>query len=122
MEDHIQWLAARSSLDLTNEEGSGRPNRIFPALMCIDFKQWRMNGKLSRFDFEGGVEEYLRVWASFSTGWATKLQLRCGRSKLIPLLIKLKLDESRQGLAFVFLCASRHYKLDVRRIVRVVGK
>lgn len=33
------------------------------------------------------------------------------RSKLIPLLIKLKLDESKQGLAFVFCCASKYYEL-----------
>lgn len=41
------------------------------------------------------------------------------RSKLIPLLIKLKLDASRQGLAFVFLCAGKHYELYIRGCARV---
>lgn len=61
MESHTQRLAARSLLDLANEEGSGSPNRIFPALICIDFKQCGMNGKQPGPDFEGEVEEYL--WA-----------------------------------------------------------
>lgn len=72
VESHTQWLAASSLLDLANEEGSGSPNRIFPALICIDFKQCGMNGKQSGSDFEGEVEEYLWAWAFFSTGWATK--------------------------------------------------
>lgn len=110
VESHTGWLAARTLLDLANEEGSGSPNRIFPALICIDFKQCRMNGKHSESDFEGEVEEYLWVCGVFSTGWAAALLLHCGRSKLIPLLIKLKLDESRQGLAFVFLCAGKLYE------------
>ncbi len=107
MESHTQRLAARSLLDLANEEGSGSPNRIFPALISIDFKQRGMNGKQSGSDVEAEVDEYLWLWA-FSTGSATKLLPHCSRSKLIPLLIKLELDGSRQGLAFVFLCASKH--------------
>lgn len=110
VESHMGWLAARTLLDLANEEGSGSPNRIFPALICIDFKQCGLNGKHSESDFEGEVEEYLWVCGVFSTGWAAALLLHCGRSKLIPLLIKLKLDESRQGLAFVFLCAGKLYE------------
>lgn len=39
VESHTQRLAARSLLDLANEEGSGSPNRIFPVLISIDFKQ-----------------------------------------------------------------------------------
>lgn len=54
-------------LDPANKAGSGSPNRIFPALICIDFKQCGMNGKQSGADFEGEVEEYLWVWG-FSAG------------------------------------------------------
>ena len=62
-ENHTQWLAARSLLDLANEEGSGSPNRILPALICIDFKQCGPNEKQSGSDFEGEAEEYLWVRA-----------------------------------------------------------
>lgn len=55
-------------MDLANEEGSGSPNRIFPALICIKFKQCRMNGKQSVSEFEGEVEEYLWAWASLQAG------------------------------------------------------
>lgn len=49
------------------------------------------------------------VCLGFSASWASEhLHYRC-RSKLIPLLIRPKLDERRQGLAFVFLCAAEHY-------------
>lgn len=65
VESHTQWLAARSLLDLANEEGSGSPNRIFPALICIDFKQCGMNGKQSGSDFECEAEEYLRACLGF---------------------------------------------------------
>lgn len=68
MESHTQWLTARSLLDLANEEGSGSPNRIFPALICIDFKQCGMNGKQSGSDFEGEAEEYLWVSAFLQAG------------------------------------------------------
>lgn len=63
MESHKQWLAAKSLLDLANEEGSGRLNRIIPTLICIEFKQCSMNGKQSGSDFEGEVKEYLWAWA-----------------------------------------------------------
>lgn len=93
-------------LDVANKEGSGSPRVIFPALICIDFKQSGMSGKQSWPDFEEQADEHLRV---FSARWASKLLHYCFRSKLIPLLIRPKLDESRQGLAFVFLCAAEHY-------------
>lgn len=68
MESHTLWLAARTLLDLANKEGSGSPNRILPALICIEFKQCRMNGKQSASDFEGEVEEYLWAWAFLQAG------------------------------------------------------
>lgn len=68
VESHTRWLAARSLLDLANKEGSGSPNRIFPALICIDFKQSGMNGKQSGPDFEEEVDEYLWVWAFLQAG------------------------------------------------------
>jgi len=63
-------------IDLANEEGSGSPNRIFPALICIDFKQCGMNGKQSGSDFEGEVEEYLWAWAFLQTGYHAPTTLR----------------------------------------------
>lgn len=65
MKSHTQWITARSLLDLANEEGSGSPNRIFPALICIDFKQCALNGKQSGSDFEGEVEEYFFIQVDY---------------------------------------------------------
>lgn len=68
-----------------------------------------MNGKQSGPDFEEEVDEYLRGPGLFLQGWATELRAHCSRSKLIPLLIELKLNESGEGLTFVFLSrASKH--------------
>lgn len=68
-----------------------------------------MNGKQSGPDFEEELDEYLRGPGLFLQGWATELRAHCSRSKLIPLLIELKLNESGEGLAFVFLSrASKH--------------
>lgn len=63
-------------IDLANEEGSGSPNRIFPALICLDFKQCGMNGKQSGSDFEGEVEEYLWAWAFLQAGYQAPTTLR----------------------------------------------
>lgn len=63
------------------------------------------------------------VCLGFSASWASEHLHYRGRSKLIPLLIRPKLDVSRQGLAFVLVCAAEHYDeriwMDVCVCVRV---
>lgn len=67
----MRRLAARSLLELPNEKGSGSPNRVFPALICIDFRQSKMSGKQSGPDFEEEADEYLRVWVFLQAGLAS---------------------------------------------------
>lgn len=76
MGSRTRWCAARGLLDLANEEGSGSPNRIFPALICIDFKHCGMNGKQSGSDFEGEVEEYLWFGLFYRLGDQASTTLR----------------------------------------------
>lgn len=52
-------------LDLANKEGSGSPHVIFPALICIDFKQSVMSGKQSWPDFEEDADGSLHVSGLF---------------------------------------------------------
>lgn len=107
-ENYMRRLAAWSLLERPNEKGSGSPNRVFP-FSYLYWLQTEQNEWKTIWAWLWGGGWRILKGLGFSTGWASKLLQHRGRSKLIPLLIKMKLGESRQGLAFVFLCAGKHY-------------